>query len=144
MVPGQVVKDQDYAVPSPVYEEEYRLPRSWIYTTRVLTRVRRAATRGTTRSMTRTGAIAMPAATRRRGWRRCGSMIRNWTFPRTKTKTYVSTSQSLSLSVKGRFCYLKIQMLILKERGIEKYYPVIIVLLKRIKLITNGNDNSYE
>lgn len=83
MVPSQVVKDQGYAAPSPVYEEEYRLPRSGIYTTRVLTRVRRTATRGTTRSMTRTGAIAMSAATRRRGWRRCGSMIRNWTFPRT-------------------------------------------------------------
>lgn len=90
MISSQIVKEQDYAVPSPVYEEKYRLPRSGIYTTRVLTRVRRAATRGATRSMTCTGAIAMPAATRRRGWRRCGSMIRNWTFPRTKTKTYVS------------------------------------------------------
>lgn len=118
-----VKKDQNYAAPSLVYEGGiFSLPRSGNFnTTHVLTRVRRAATRRTTRSMTRTGAIAMPAATRRRGWRRRGSMIRDRTFPRAKTKTYVSILRSLSLSVKRKLCYLKIQMLILKEREIEYY-----------------------
>lgn len=84
----QVIKDRAYdRSESSIRRRNVEFPPTGNSWASFSTRVRRTTTRGAGGTMTRSGPVAVPAAlgtTRRRGWCRGWSMIRDRTFPRAR------------------------------------------------------------